>query len=95
MASMISRAIGVTGEEFTEAQARVTVGETVIVVVRVNGLSLGDMGEVVDFHNEPQRDVFEVIVRFSGENAADPEYYLFGKTKYDRHLRTVNVSRSK
>jgi len=88
MASIMRKSVAAIREpDFTEEEVKSEVGKVVCLVADLNGFRQGTIGEVVDFHVEPQSDQFEVVVRFDSKNGSEPIYDLFSRSKYDRFLR--------
>lgn len=70
---------------FTEEEARAKVGKTVSLLTDYDRLRKGDVGHVVDYH-EQSKGVFQVVIRWNSPNGAGPDYDGFSRDKYDRLL---------
>jgi hypothetical protein len=77
-----------TAASFTREEAKAKIGKTVSLLADYDSFRKGDVGRVVDYH-EQSKDVFQVVVKWNSSNGAEPNYDVFGRERYDRLLDEV------
>ena len=71
-----------TVASFTQEEAEAKVGKTVSLLADYDRFHEGDVGRVVDYHEQSQ-GVFQVVIRWNSRNGAEPVYDGFSRDKYD------------
>ncbi len=79
---MVSNAMleAYTSVSFTEEEAKAKVGKTVSLLADYDRFHEGDIGRVVDYH-EQSKGVFQVVIRWNSPNGEEPDYGGFSRDK--------------